>query len=256
MAAISAASAQIAARPSAVVASHAAHLEFEALQHGWPVAQRFEETSKLASRLLQRRIQRDGLPEALHRLLGAGEFAGQESGAPGQKPSALDGVSSPLERDLQQLEPVAGSPHLLGELHCPPERLGVAGLDLEDAAKMLQGVRGPGEGALQERRQLHPNRNLLGPARPGELGFEQPRQRLGLPQPPVDVPQRARRIPIVGPLRQRLPVRAGGGRVVSAPATARRRRGGTSSLRSRPASHAAAARPHSSIRSSSRSARW
>jgi hypothetical protein len=96
--------------------------------------------------------------------------------------------------------------------------MGVAGFDLEDTAKVLQGVRGAGEGVLQERSQLDSNRNLLGPAGPGELGFEQPRQGLGLAQPPVDVSQCAQGIPIVGPLRQRLPVRPGGSRVVSAPA--------------------------------------
>ena len=204
--------------PVLVVAGREPQLEFEAFQHGWPVAPRFEEVSKLASRLVRARIQRDGAPEGFCCLFGAGELACQEPRAPGQKPSALDGASSLLEGDLQQVEPVGSSSHLLGESHCAPKRLGVAGFDLEDTAKMLQGVRGTGEGALQQRCQLHPNRNLLDAADPGELGFEQLHQRVGLSQAPVDVPQSARGTPVIGSFRQHPPVRLGGGGVVAKPA--------------------------------------
>ncbi len=204
--------------PVLVLAGRATHLELEAFQHSRPIAQCFQEVSKLASRLIQPRVQRDGSPEGFRRLRGAGELAGQQSRAPGQESRALDGASSPLERDPQQVEPVSSSFHLLGESHCPPERLDVAGLDLQDTAKMPQGVRGTGEGALQQRRQLHPNRDLLDAADPGELGFEQPQQGLGLSQAPVDVPQCARSALVIGPFRQHLTVRAGGGSVVATPA--------------------------------------
>jgi hypothetical protein len=115
-----------------------------------------------------------------------------------------------LEPSLDQLEGDGVMSEAFTERQRPIEGRRVMGIDLEHAARVEQGVFGPLELCVQQLRELEANRNLVRPGEVGELGLQQPRQRVGIAALPVELAQRRLHRAIVGPLGQGLAIGIGG----------------------------------------------
>jgi hypothetical protein len=155
--------------------------------------------------------QRDGALECGHGRVDLSVLAGQDARAPGFQLGALGIVARSCEAHVDEVEGGLTLAQRVGELDGAFEALAMAGLELEHAPGVVQGV---GDASVcrvgQQLCELESNRDLLGAGEMRELRLEKLGQRHLVSVLPVKLPQRGLEGAIVGPVRECLSVGVGG----------------------------------------------
>ena len=187
-----------------------AGLQEETVEDAFPLAGRLEQRAQGLPHVVAGGAEAQGLAVVGGRLEGPLRIAREQPTAAGEECGAGRGRLWPRERSVENLPDHLALVEVLGELEPALQRLGMAGIDLDDAAQMDQRVSGPRQVSREELRQLHPDGNLLGACQARELRLEQVRQRLGFAELAVQLAQRGLRLRVVGPFVEHLPVGLGG----------------------------------------------